>query len=179
MARKSSIERLPPKIRTAIDAELTANRLTLDEILERISKEFGAGNMPSRSALGRRKQRLDKILAKHRQTNEIMTALVAHIGEGDASEMSRGVIELLRVAIHDVAGDIAADEAPDAKAVGALALAMQRLAGAEEITLKVKERVRAQALAESADSAEAAAIEMGLTADRAAQIRQRVLNGQV
>lgn len=177
MARKSSIETLPEPIRVAVDEELARGRLSLDQVLEKLEKEFGDAELPSRSALGRRKQRLDKILAKHRQTNEVMQVLIKEFGTG-TGQMSRGIIEMLRMAVHDVAEQLSAEDEPNVNAMSALALAMKRLASAEEVTVKVEERVRKQVLEEAAEAADTVAAEMGLTADRAAKIRERILMGQ-
>lgn len=179
MARKSSIERLPEAVKQAIDDHLAANRLTLDEVLDQIHAQYGEENTPSRSALGRRKQRMDAVLAKHRQTNAVMGALLRHVDTSDGSSVSRGVIEMMRMAAFEVAEEISAEETPDVGALSALALAMKRLAGAEDLTLKARERIAREQREADAEAAETAAIEMGLTADRAAQLRQRVLYGQV
>ena len=147
VARKSSIDQLPEPIRVAVDEELARGRLTLDQVLEKLEKAFGDTELPSRSALGRRKQRLDKIVAKHRQTNEIMKVFVKQFGSGN-SQMARGIIEMLRMSVHEVAEQLSADEEPNVGALSALALAMKRLASAEEVTVKVEERLREQLLEE-------------------------------
>lgn len=146
VARKSSIDTLPEEIRVAVDEELARGRLTLDQIVQKLEAQFGESTeLPSRSALGRRKQRMDKIIAKHRQTNEVMKVFVKEFG-GGKSQMSRGIIEMLRMAVHEVAEQISADDEPDVAALGALSLAMRRLASAEEVTVKVEERLREQLL---------------------------------
>lgn len=146
VGRRSSIDQLPEPIRVAVDEELAQGKLSLDQILTKLDKEFGdEAELPSRAALGRRKKRLDKIVAKHRQTNEIMKVFVKEFGAGN-SQMSRGIIEMLRMSVHEVAEQISANAEPDVGALSALALAMKRLASAEEVTVKVEERLREQLL---------------------------------
>lgn len=155
VARKSSIDQLPEPVRVAVDEALAQNRLTLDQILDRLQAEFGDAALPSRSALGRRKQRLDKILAKHRATNEVMQVLIKEFGTGQG-QMSRGIIEMIRMAVHDVAEQLSADEAPDVKALSALSLAAKRLADAEEATVKTEARIREQLASEVDEAVEKA-----------------------
>ena len=78
MGRKSTLRRLPPEIQTEINRILSEGRLTLDELLEHL-RGLGVEGI-SRSALGRQKQKIDKVAAKLRQSREIVDALVEKTG---------------------------------------------------------------------------------------------------
>lgn len=179
MARKSSIDRLPEALRLAVHEHLEANRLTLDEVMDQLRAEFPDAKLPSRSALGRRRQRIDDILKRQRENREVMDLLLRNFDPNDNSQNIRVVISHLQMALQETTEDMAAGEAAEPKAIAAAALALKRLAETEEVTLKVQERIAREQRESDAEAAESAALEMGLTADRAAQIRKRVLNGQV
>ena len=85
MGRKSSLRRLSPEILQEINRILSEGRLTLDELLEHL-RGMGVDTI-SRSALGRQKQRIDKVAAKLRQSREIVDALVEKAGPTASSFM--------------------------------------------------------------------------------------------
>uniref|UniRef100_UPI003AAB6E15 phage protein Gp27 family protein n=1 Tax=Bilophila wadsworthia TaxID=35833 RepID=UPI003AAB6E15 len=78
MGRKSSLRRLPPEILQEVNRLLSEGRATLAEILEHL-RGMGVETV-SLSALGRQKQRIDKVAAKLRQSREMTEALVREIG---------------------------------------------------------------------------------------------------
>ena len=82
MGRKSALRRLPPEILGEINRILSEGRLTLDELLEHL-RSLGVEGI-SRSALGRQKQKIDKVAAKLRQSREIVDALVEKTGPSTA-----------------------------------------------------------------------------------------------
>lgn len=67
MAGKSSIHRLPEEIKAYIEAQLATGCHTLDSLIadlrERFPAEANAGELPSRSAIGRYGQKLERRLA--------------------------------------------------------------------------------------------------------------------
>ena len=80
MGRKSSIDRLPPAVRKAIQAEITANRLTLDEIKKLIIDEFGEDAAPSRSALGRYKLSVEQHMQAVRESRKVAEVWAEKLG---------------------------------------------------------------------------------------------------
>jgi len=64
MARKSSLDKLPDVIRAYIQGKLADNRMTLDELIADLQQVFpeeaAAGELPSRSAVGRYGQKLER-----------------------------------------------------------------------------------------------------------------------
>ncbi|NPW06222.1 DUF3486 family protein, partial [Pseudomonas aeruginosa] len=48
MGRKSSIDKLPPDVRSFIERSLRENRLTLDELIEQLQERFPGKEKPSR-----------------------------------------------------------------------------------------------------------------------------------
>ena len=85
MARKSSISRLPVEIKSYIEAMLATGAQTLDELIsdlqDRFPAEAKAGTLPSRSAVGRYGQKLDRRLAAIRASTEAAKLIQAQAGD--------------------------------------------------------------------------------------------------
>ncbi|MEE1712976.1 hypothetical protein RIM91_27280 [Pseudomonas aeruginosa] len=47
MGRKSSIDKLPPDVRSFIERSLRENRLTLDELIEQLQERFPGKESPA------------------------------------------------------------------------------------------------------------------------------------
>ncbi|MFQ9869069.1 MAG: phage protein Gp27 family protein, partial [Bilophila wadsworthia] len=83
-----------------INRILSEGRLTLDELLEHL-RGMGVDTI-SRSALGRQKQRIDKVAAKLRQSREMTEALVREIGPSVAEgQQGRLLVQTLRDLVFD------------------------------------------------------------------------------
>ncbi len=85
MGRKSTIDRLPTEVRTRIQKHLRENRLTLDELIADLQKEFPAlaanAELPSRSSVHRYSQGVREIVAHEREMTVAAEALVAELGD--------------------------------------------------------------------------------------------------
>ena len=85
MAGKSSIHRLPEEIKAYIEAQLATGCHTLDSLIadlrERFPAEANAGELPSRSAIGRYGQKLERRLAAIRASTEAAKLIRAHAGD--------------------------------------------------------------------------------------------------
>ena len=85
MGRKSSITRLSAEIKTYIEAMLATGAQTLDELIadlqERFPAESRAGTLPSRSAVHRYGQKLDRRLAAIRASTEAAKMIREHAGD--------------------------------------------------------------------------------------------------
>lgn len=85
MGRKSSIDRLDPEIKAYIQAMLASGSQTLDELIADLQARFPAaataGDLPSRSAVGRYGQRLERRLSAIRASTEAAKMIQAHAGD--------------------------------------------------------------------------------------------------
>lgn len=85
MGRKSSIDRLSDDIKAYIQGLLSDGRMTLDEIIadlqDRWPEEAAAGELPSRSAVGRYGQKLERRLAAIRASTEAAKIIRAQVGD--------------------------------------------------------------------------------------------------
>ena len=176
MARPSSIDQLPELIRSEI-GRLRMQGCTLDAILAHLRQLHGEA--PSRSALGRHIQGLDRIGEKMRQSRQVAEALVQELGDGPQSRAAQLNIELLHGAVMDLfmraadgeavnkAGQAALDGNPEG--VMMLAKALDHLAKASksnvEFLIAVEKRAADKATAAAAKSVETTGRERGLTRD--------------
>jgi DNA-binding transcriptional MerR regulator len=183
MPRQSTVRRLPPELREQIGALLDQGR-TLDEIKSALD---GLGADVSRSALGRYKQRLDKVGEKLRRSREVAEALIAKLGSAPESKSLRLNVELMQGVLTDLAVNASEEgEAGEGKAVTLdpqdamwLSKALDHLARASkadaELTGKIREQAEAAARKAAAETAVTAARKGGLSAESADAIRREIL----
>lgn len=85
MGRKSSISRLPPEIKTYIEAMLATGSQTLDELIKDLQDRFPAaaemGNLPSRSAVHRYGSQLDRRLSAIKASTQAAVLISQHAGD--------------------------------------------------------------------------------------------------
>lgn len=100
MGRKSTFRFIPKEIVSEIDRLLSEDRATLDEIVEHL-RQLGVDEV-SRSALGRRKQKIDKAAKLLRESREMVDALVGDVGPSVAEgKQGRLLVETLRKLAYD------------------------------------------------------------------------------
>ena len=85
MGRKSSIDRLDPEIKAYIQAMLASGSQTLDELIADLQARYpaaaSAGDLPSRSAVGRYGQKLERRLSAIRASTEAAKLIQQHAGD--------------------------------------------------------------------------------------------------
>lgn len=151
MGRKSSIVRAAAPIKAAIDGALKDGRLTLDEILDYLREQYPDQRLPSRSALGRYKQRFDELSQHLRETREIADIWAQRLGEAPESDVGKVVLEILRTLSYRIGADMLEPGAEvDSRELAALARAMQYIEDAGRLSLDREAKVRKAALEEAA-----------------------------
>lgn len=183
MARPSSIDKLPEPIRAEI-GKLRGQGWTIDQILEHLRGLYDKA--PSRSALGRHIQSLEKIGEQMRRSRQVTEALVHSLGDEPESRAARLNIELMHGAVLDLflkategGGEIDADGkaalAGNPEGVMLFAKALHHLAAASKINVdfiaKAKEQAEVAVKKSAATAVERVARERGLTADTLAAIK--------
>lgn len=183
MARKSSVSRLPPEVKSYIEAMLATGAQTLDELIadlrERFPAEAKAGELPSRSALHRYGSKLDRRLSAIKASTEAAKLIQAQAGD-DQDARSEALTALVQTELFEAI--LALQEADDPEAdpgerVGMLSAAAKNIATLTRSSIGLKTfqaqaRARAQAAAATVDKL---ARTGGMTADVAAQIRREIL----
>ncbi len=176
MGRKSSIERLPKPIRDRVGALIRDNRLTLDEIVDELRVKFGAA--PSRSAIGRHKQTLDKALSKQREMTAISEVWVREFKDAPEGKMGRMVLELLRTVAMQSALHAHEKETVDPKDVANLARAVHLIESAgkreTENRAMLRDELRRELLAEQTEKLDGIAATGKFNPELLARIRQEV-----
>lgn len=85
MARKSSIDRLPEHVKAYVTGLLADGKMTLDELIADLQARFPAaataGDLPSRSAVGRYGQKLERRLSAIRASTEAAKLIQQHAGD--------------------------------------------------------------------------------------------------
>ena len=99
MPRLSSIDAMPEEIRGEI-GRLRMQGCTIDSILQHLRAMYAAP--PSRSALGRHIQGLDKLGEKMRRSRDVAVALVRELGDAPESTAARINIELMHNVVLDL-----------------------------------------------------------------------------
>ncbi|MCM0018516.1 MAG: DUF3486 family protein [Tagaea sp.] len=175
MARKSTIDKLPPEIRKEIARLRDVEGLSIDAILERLR-----GAAPdlsiSRSAMGRHVKRIDAMGALLKESREAAVALVSGLGERGEGDVQRLNTEMAQALITRFM--MREDGKPvelDAQETMFLSSAIKSLTAASRDNAAFVEKVEKRAAARAADAAKAAVRKAGLSAEIADQIAATIL----
>jgi hypothetical protein len=183
MGRKSTISRLDPQIKAYIEAMLATGSQTLDELLTDLHERFPAaaytGSLPSRSAVGRYGQKLERRLSAIRASTE--AAKIIQAQGGDSSDArSEALTALIQTELFEAILDLQENDDPDmdpGERVGMLSAAAKNIAtltrssvGLKQFQAKVLERTQA-----AAANVEKIAKKGGLSAEASAELRREIL----
>ena len=136
---RSSIERLPPELREAVDAAI-ADGATIDEIADLIRGEGGAC---SRSAVGRYTKNVRDLILRQQETDRANEMWVRALGERPEGRAGLILIETLRSLTLAALAELSKREEPVSTAeLARLALVLKRIEGTDKLRL---ERERAAA----------------------------------
>ena len=117
MGRKSTVSRLPAEIKTYIEAMLATGGQTLDELITDLRARFPAqahaGELPSRSAIGRYGQKLERRLSAIRASTEAAKLIQAQAGD-DKDARSEALTALVQTELFEAI--LALQEADDPEA---------------------------------------------------------------
>ncbi len=180
MSRKPSIAKLDPALKDELDNLLRDGRHTIAEITAHL-RNLGAP--VSQSAVGRYHHKFDQIGRRMRESREIAGVWAAKIGSEPQGDIGRVVMEMLRTLAFDVTLDLTENDAEtgipkalaDPGAIGALALAMQRLESATKTSFERELKARKAALEEAAKVVEKIAAKGGMKAETREEIKRGIL----
>jgi hypothetical protein len=183
MARQSRIDQLPKDLRERLDKLLADPAVTDLDATARLNEWLqGSDEKPiGKSTVGRRGQQVRAAGEKMLQSRQMAEVLVGQVGAEPASKTGKMLAEILQSIVFDVL--IKLREQDDVEvAIGSLnklALTLQRLESAQTANSKRDAEIRQQAREEAAEEAASEAVSQGLTAEKAALIRDRVLAGKI
>ena len=167
---RSTIKRLPAKLREAVDAAI-ADGATIDEITARIRAD---GGDCSRSAVGRYAKDMRALIRKQQETDRTIKAWVEALGERPEGQAGPILIETLQTMVLATMADLSGrDEPVSTEELARLSLILKRIEGTEKLR-RDRERAAEKAKAEKAKSAGRAKGQGGLSPGAVAIIRAEV-----
>lgn len=184
MGRQSSIKRLPPEIKSYIEAMLATGAQTLDELIDdlqaRFPAEARAGSLPSRSAIHRYGSKLDRRLAAIKASTEASLLIRQHAGDSQDAR-SEALTALVQTELFEAI--LALQDADDAEdpgeRVGMLSAAAKNIAtltrssvNLKKFQAEVEESTRKRLLEEQRAKLDALGSKGGVTAETKAAIRE-------
>lgn len=183
MGRKSTISRLPEGIKSYIEGKLAEGRMTLDELIAdlhgRFPSSLDAGELPSRAAVHRYGQKLERRLSAIRASTEAAKIIQAQAGD-DKDARSEALTALIQTELFEAILNLQEADDPDADPadrVGMLSSAAKNIAtltrssvNLKQFQAKVLERTQA-----AAANVEKIAKKGGLSAEASAELRREIL----
>ena len=170
---RSSIARLPPELREAVDAAI-ADGATIDEIADLIRGEGGAC---SRSAVGRYVKNMRDLIRRQQETDRANEMWVRALGERAEGRAGLILIETLRTLTLSALADLSGREEPVSTAeLARLALILKRIEGTDKLRIE-RERAAAKEAKAAAGAGQApgqAPPRKGLSPEAVAAIREAV-----
>ena len=188
MGRKSTLDRLDPEIKSYITAMLATGSQTLDELIADLRQRYPAaahsGDLPSRSAVGRYGQKLERRLSAIRASTEAAKIIQDSAGD-DQDARSEALTALVQTELFEAilslqeADDVDADGNPadPADRIAMLSAAAKNIATLTRSSIGLKTfqaQARARAKA-AADTVDKIAKTGGLSGEAAEQIRREIL----
>ena len=181
MGQKSSIDKLPKKLREKLLAMLADPACTQARIVDAINADAGK-KVVSESGVNRYAQKMRKFTEKNRQAREVAEAYLERCGADSRNKMGKVINEQIRLAAYDLMleiDEIRQDPEIDATALTDILLkvskSLREIEQAEKLNAERTEGIRRDALAEAAEIVGAEGAKAGLTDDAIGEIRKKIL----
>lgn len=190
MGRKSTISRLPLDVKAFIEGQLAEGRVTLDELIAALHQRFPAqqqaGDLPSRAAVHRYGQKLERRLSAIRASTEAAKIIQAQAGDNkDArSEALTALIqtELFEAILNLQEADDTEKPMDPGDRVGMLSTAAKNIAtltrssvNLKQFQAKVEAEARKKAFEEAAQKASNSAKQQGMSAEGTKLLRAAIM----
>ncbi len=175
MPRLSSIDALPPEIRGEIGRLRQAGH-TIDAILEHL-RTLVPDEAPSRSALGRHIQGMDKLRERMSRSRQVAEALAAQLGDAPEGQAARLNIELMHGTILDfyrIEDEDGTREPATPKGVELVAKALDHLTKASKTNDDYMQAVEKRAKEIASEAVDKVAAAQGMTAATVEAIKAAV-----
>lgn len=184
--RKSKVELLPEEIRSTLNVFIRSGNMTQKDILEAVNQmidEAGLGDEAklSRTGFNRYAKRMEDMGQRLRQSREVAEVWVSKLGDAPTSDVGKLLQEFVRTMAFETsmkmmeAAEGEEGEVISPKALGQLALVVQRIETAAMSSMKREKEIRAAYAAEAAEKTEAVAKKAGLTADTVKMLKAELL----
>ncbi|MCG6405263.1 DUF3486 family protein [Vibrio fluvialis] len=184
--RKSKVDLLPEDIRTTLNVFIRSGNMTQKDILEAVNQmidDAGLGDDAklSRTGFNRYAKRMEEMGQRLRQSREVAEVWVSKLGDAPTSDVGKLLQEFVRTMAFETsmkmmeAAEGEEGEVISPKALGQLALVVQRIETAAMSSMKREKEIRAAYAAEAAEKTEAVAKKAGLTADTVKMLKAELL----
>jgi len=186
VGNRSSIDRLPPEIRTEVDLAIRQGS-TIDEIVGLLLDRHEQGKLAepvSRSAVGRYSKQYSEIAERQRDMSSVAKAFASDFGDVD-DKQGRLLVQLTTSLISKVAMDaMNAPDSEDGPAFGfkealQLAKAVKDATAASKIDVdrevKIREEAVKQARKQAAEAAASSAKSSGASEETIRKVRAAIL----
>ncbi len=173
MGRKSSIVKLDPRIREAVDGAVREGRATIEEIVLLIRE---MGGEASKSAVGRYVKNQAAELAAYKQYQEVANVWIGKMHEEPNGDIGRMAAEIVKMLAVQVGQRLRAD-GEDAKPMDVMLLAktLDHVQRAGKADLEQALRRRKEFAAQAAEAAARTATAKGLSASTVDEIKKSIL----
>lgn len=185
MGRKSTISRLPADVKSYIEGKLAEGRLTLDQLIgdlrARYPETAQAGDLPSRAAVHRYGQKLERRLSAIRASTEAAKIIQAQAGD-NSDARSEALTALIQTELFEAILNLQETDDPDADPadrVGMLSTAAKNIAtltrssvNLKQFQAKVEEDTRKRVLEEQRTKLDAMGTKGGVTEETKKAIRE-------
>lgn len=183
---KSKIQQLPDDIRSQLSAMIRSGSMSQKDILAEVNQLIVESGLPpeekiSRTGLNRFAKRMEEAGSRMAQAREVAEVWTAKLGQAPTSEVGKLLQEFVRTMAFETsmkmmdASDGEEGKMIDPKSLGQLALVIQRVEQAAMTSHKVEREIRAAFAAEAATAAEKIVTQAGVSAETAADIKNKIL----
>jgi len=168
MGRRSTVAKLDPRIREAVDAAIREGRSTIDELVALIAAHGGDA---SRSAVGRYAKDVQDSLRRYREAQEVAGHFMAEFRRDNDGDVARLLTEMIKTLAFTSLRDA---EKADPKDLMFLSNAVKNLVSVDRLKLQIEATVKAS-VRDAVDKAVTAAAERrAIDAEALRHIRETV-----
>jgi len=185
MGRKSTISRLPADVKAYIEGKLAEGRLTLDELIgdlrNRFPQQAQLGELPSRAAVHRYGQKLDRRLSAIKASTEAAKLIRAQAGD-DQDARSEALTAMIQTELFEAILQLQEADDPDmdpGERVGMLSSAAKNIAtltrssvNLKQFQAKVEDETRKRLMEEQRAKLDAMGSKGGVTEETKRAIRE-------
>ncbi|MGK4473816.1 DUF3486 family protein [Aeromonas sp. 82P] len=181
---KSKIQQLPADIRSQLAAMLRSGDMSQKAILAEVNQLILEAGLPpeeqiSRTGLNRYSKQVEAAGSRIAKAREMAEVLTSKLGDAPTSQIGNLMAENMKtmawetsMALMEATED---GEMIDIKQFNQLALAYQRISQSSILNQKLEKEIRAAFAAEAATAAEKIVTQAGVSAETAADIRNKIL----
>jgi RNA-binding protein YhbY len=172
---KSSIVKLDPRVRDAVDTAVREGRASIDDIVLLI-KSYGA--TVSRSSVGRYVKNASEQLQRYREAQEVAKVWIGKLNEEPEGDVARLLSEMLRTVAFQQIGEMSQAEGKDKPKpmdIMLVAKALEHLSKSQKTDVDRAVKIRDEFAKQAADAAAQVGKSKGLSSATIEEIKRSIL----